>query len=242
MFLTAILTTLVAVTQAATPEVLLEEAKQAYIAGDPDLARELFTGVLALGPSLPAEVRREAMAYLGDLLFSEEGPEASRNVFDSLLDEAPDYTLDAFDHPPEVVAYFESIKAAQAPAPRIVPPLEPWPAMVAVPAGVYYYTVGKPGVALLVGVGQVGGAVGSWVTFARAREMSACLRNEPPDCDGVDASSGRYVRVRTLNWALFALGTSAYLGPLVVETARWGATTSVTLGVGLDGVRLAGSF
>ncbi len=196
----------------------LEIALEAYQAGDPGAARDRLTELLADGPALPPAVRQEALAYLGDILYFEEGSEAARNTFLALLSEAPAYTLDAFRHPPEVCSYFEQVRASLAPAlpdPKPPPPRAPrWPARVLIPGGIMYFENGQTNAGLLVGGLQLAGASVTWATYLRLTRTADGAEGGVDDPDA-------WLTTRRVNWVAGAVGTLAYVTPIVVETVLW---------------------
>ena len=159
----------------------LAQAVQRYLSGDAAGARAELQALLAAGQELDPATRRDALFWLGDLLYAEAGqggPVAARNIFEALLAEAPDYTVDAFAHPPEVVAYFESLRAElsrPAPEPPELPrPAHPWPWQVLIPGGVGYFLDGRPVAGALVGGLQ---AVGLGVSIGTYAELTSTYRS-----------------------------------------------------------------
>ena len=199
----------------ADPRVQLDAAIQLYLQGAPQEAKAQLQSVLARGPALPTDVRADALAYLGDILYSEQGPEASRSVFQALLREAPDYRLDPFAHPAVVCAWLETVRAdlraAALPRPPTVPTRPPFPALALLPGGVHAFAAGRTIEGATLATLQATGLVVSIVTRA---SIDRAFQEKPSDKDAV---------VRTIGWnrASVALGWSAWAIPLAIETVRW---------------------
>jgi hypothetical protein len=238
-----LLATTVQIASAQEPGAMLDDAIATYLGGDPAGARDELRRVLATGPSLPPDIRNRALAYLGDILYSEEGPAAARDVFESLLLEAPDYQMDPFEHPPEVCRYFEELRGAVQP--QKPPPLprdrEKWPALVLVPGGTYYFSKGQPVPGAIFGGLQVGGAAVSFATYLTI--SSAFNTNHAAsDFQNVD-------RLIAVNRVAAGVGWLSYALPIVIETAAWdrrqrtlAVSLSVSPGDGPATVTLAGRF
>ncbi len=194
----------------------LQDATTRYLQGAPAEARVLLQAVLAEGPDLPADVRQEALATLGDILFSEQGPEASRGVFLALLREAPAYRLDPFVHPPAVCAQLELIRADLASAsvpppatPTAPPPPFPWTALL--PGGANAFGSGRRVEGATIALVQAAGLVAS--VWSKAAIETAFVE-QPDDKDSV---------ARTI-WLNRASATAAWLAwgvPLAIETVAW---------------------
>jgi hypothetical protein len=220
----------------------LDAAIQLYLQGAPQQARARLQAVLARGPALPTSVRADALAYLGDILYSEQGPEASRSVFQALLREAPEYRLDPFAHPAVVCGWLETVRAdlraAALPRAPLPPARPPFPALALLPGGVHAFAAGRTVEGATLATLQATGLVVSIVTRA---SIDRAFQEQPDDKEAV---------VRTIGWnrASVALGWSAWALPLAVETVRWqraGVQTpkgSVSATVSPTGVALRGTF
>ncbi len=220
----------------------LDAAIQLYLQGAPQEARAHLQTVLARGPALPTSVRVDALAYLGDILYSEQGPEASRSVFQALLREAPDYRLDPFAHPAVVCAWLETVRAdlraAALPRPPAAPARAPFPTLALLPGGVHAFAAGRTVEGATLATLQATGLVVSIVTRA---SIDRAFQEKPDDKDAV---------VRTIWWnrGSVALGWGAWAIPLAVETVRWQRAGARTATVGLsatvspNGIALRGSF
>jgi hypothetical protein len=223
----------------------LADAIQRYLAGDTPGARDELRALLAEGPTLPPDVRREAMAYLGDLLYAEQGEGAAKPIFESLLAEAPNFPMDPFKHPPEVCGYFEDLREARRvallPVPVPTPEPTPFPLLALAPGGVHWFVDGKPLVGTLVLVAQAGTAAASIVTYAEIQDELKSL----PDGDFPEGGNERRAEFERLVWVNRAASTAfwvAYAAPVIVETTAWGAARQVRLQVGPSSVAVTGTF
>ncbi|MDP2311621.1 MAG: tetratricopeptide repeat protein [Pseudomonadota bacterium] len=226
----------------------LSHAIQQYLAGDAAAARAELQVLLAQGPSLAPEVRREALLWLGDLLYAEGGPDAARNVFESLLGEAPDYPIDRFAHSPEVVAFFEGLRAtvvAKPPPrpPELDPEPTPWPWTVLLPGGVGYFIDKKPLAGAIVGGLQVAGFTVSVATYLELRDSypgdypnPAQFPEEHPE------ALDTFRTLETVNRVSVAAAALAYLVPIPIETGVWAGRRRVTMYVGPTSVAFSGRF
>lgn len=229
-----------------SPEQQLEAAVSDYLEGRPAEARAGLQAVIAVGPELPVAVRRRAMAFLGDILYSEEGPEASRSVFEALLREDPSFRLDPYEHPVEVCRYVASLRPtpsapAQVPVPVVPPPsapapAPPFPALAFVPGGAVYFESGRPGVGVAVAGIQTATVATSVVTFAMLAD--AYGRVQEDDAGDESRFAGLYVANRVSTVAAWA----ALVVPPLLETARWGRLRAVELRATPAGVEARGTF
>lgn len=226
---------------APDPAAALRHAITLYQSGESGDARTELQLLLAQGPTLPAAVRLEALAWLGDILFGEQGIEAARNPFTALLGEDPDFTLDPFAHSPEACAAFEQVKAelrlraaVVAPPPR---PADrpPFPTAILVPGGYYYFHEGKAGIGVLVGGIQLGGLATSVALGVDLLEKRRIDTND-------EAAIRRYKQEWVTNLAIGGVGWVAYLTPLAVESARWRRSGTVSVRVGPGSVGIAATF
>ncbi len=221
----------------------LQAAVQHYLDGDAARARQMLSTLLGFGPDLEVNVRKEALVWLADILYSEEGEKAARNALEALLSEDPDYTLDSFAHPPELSRFFEQMKAERKTVENVPPPpppppkLRPFPLLVFLPGGVYYYVNGQPWVGVTLSTVQVASVAGSAALFVQLSELPAEV--EPTDEDQVNRARG----LRALNWTIATAGWLSLAVPILVESGRWG-TERARLSVGTDGkqILVAGRF
>jgi hypothetical protein len=233
----------------------LGHAVQLYLAGDTEAARASLQAILATGPSLPANVRREALLWLGDLLYADVGADAARNVFESLLAEDPAYPIDRFAHSPEVVALFDSLRpvARPVPAPPELPdfverpdgPAAPWPWKVLLPGGVGYFIDDKPVAGAVVGGIQAVGLGVSIATYVQLREDYPAGKWPEPGQYLEEGGEERVEAFRTtlaINRVSASLAVAAWLLPIPIETGVWAGRRRVTMVVGPNTVTFAGRF
>ncbi len=236
-------------------EARLASAVARYLEGDVAAARTELQALLANGPSLPPEVRSEALAYLGDILYSEQGAEASRSVFEALLREAPDYRLDPYAHPAPVCAWVEQVaRDLQARAVVIVPPVlatSPPPSPprftydVLIPGGFHALRTGKPVLGASLAVVQTASAV---VSIATRASIEAAFATQELRLTGEqDVAQPEAAATERLIWINRAAATAGWLAwgvPVAVEVARWssGGNATASVRVTPGGVSVAGAF
>ena len=211
---------------AATAEI--EAARQLYASGQASAARDLLQAVVARGRELTPELRQRALAFLGDLLFSEDSARAADPYFRALLDENPDYVMDPLEHPPEVSRYVESLRPAPRPAPPIPPPppeaiATPWLSLA--PGGLYYFSRGDIAPGIAVAASQ-----------AALLVTNLALLQQVSDIHGVDTRDPSAVLAyQRLELATNLTAGAFYLSlllPPAVEFSRWGAQTTLTVAPG----------
>lgn len=205
-----------------TPEALLEEAVRRYQFGERDAAQGMFAD-LVLDEAAAIGVRQEARVYLGELLFVAGDKEAARRFFEQVLQQDPTYTVDAFLHPPDVVGFFQYVRAYHtAPpdrepgpslpqAPTLVPP-SPLSAMMG--HGVYHFRHGKPGRGVLY-LGLQGGFL------AVDAALWAGLLTDRSFQEGDEVERTRLNRNRTLTGVMAAGYWSTWLAAAVDANLHW---------------------
>lgn len=210
----------VAVTLTAQAE--FEEAVRRYQFGEGDAAQGMFAA-LALDDEAPASVRQEARLYLGELLYVAGDKEEARRFFEQVLRQDPEYAIDAFIHPPEVVGFFNYVRAYQASppepgaalplpqAPTLVPP-SPFSAMVG--HGVYHFRYGKPGRGVLY-LGLQGGFL------AVDAVLWAGLLSDRSYEEGDEAERTRLNRNRTLTGVMAVGYWGTWLTSAVDANLHW---------------------
>lgn len=228
-----------AVTPPGDARTELDAAIQAFLDGDTADAKTRLQGLLARGPELEAPIRRDALAYLGDILFTEDGAPAARNVLEALLDEDGEYRMDPIKHPPEVCAFFEDLRLSRipvAPPLKIEPPKRrPFPYLALLPGGVYYYTDHKPVTGVVVGGLQLGALVTNVVLYSQIQNHALVPRDDPD----AEAEFNRLVAGADIAAAAAWL---SWIVPATVEVGRWATPTRVQVGVGPGSVVLTGQF
>ncbi len=226
-----------------SPEQRLADALRVYTEGDVATARQELQALLAMGPSLPAAVRRDTLAYLGDIWYSEQGPSAAEPFFRALLDEAPDYVMDPVEHPAEVARYVDSLRPPPRPLDVVViPPLvvkpRPFPWLALVPGGVSYFADGRVGAGLAVAGTQSALLVVNLVLFQEIQAIDGVVRGS----DDVEAWS-RLELATDLTAAAFYISVVV---PPLVEVSQWssaaGAAPRTRVGLTPTGVAVHGTF
>ncbi|MBN1337628.1 MAG: hypothetical protein JXB39_16875 [Deltaproteobacteria bacterium] len=97
-----------------SPRTRLEDALRHHLAGDHEQARVALVDLLNDDRVTDREIRIRARVYLGEVLFVEGNRDASWDAFAALLEDDPRYRLDPYEHPPDVMAFFETVRAARA--------------------------------------------------------------------------------------------------------------------------------
>jgi hypothetical protein len=159
------------------PTERLDAAIEAYLRGDLDLARDAFLALVAdpgLKQSHP-QVRREAQVFLGSLDYNLGDRRAAHRTFLSILLEDPEFELDPFAHPPDLLAFYDSVRVeALAMRPRPVEPVEPRerlnPLLIVVPGGLQLYNDQRRYGLLVLG-GVTAAAATSLVAGIQLRRM-----------------------------------------------------------------------
>jgi len=128
----------------------LEQAVAEYQSGRWDAAQLALT-LLMSDATVSQPVQQEARVYLGEVLYARGDEEGARKIFEQVLSIEPDFQVDPFRHPPEILAQFEIARSSVAPFPRP----EPFRAKFSetfVPGGWFQLRYGRPvtGATLLV--------------------------------------------------------------------------------------------
>lgn len=100
----------------------LREAVAAYQTGRRDVA-QLELNRLIDDPDVDPAVRQEARVYLGEFLFFEGDVPGARRMFEQVVRENPDYVIDPFRHPPEVLTQFNVARSGVVPIEDDDPPV-----------------------------------------------------------------------------------------------------------------------
>jgi hypothetical protein len=135
----------------------LDEAVRRYQFGERDAAQGLLAA-LVIAADVPGDVRQEARVYLGELLFIADDKESASRFFEQVLAAEPDYVIDPFLHPPDVVGFFNYVRAfrepvgpaegtgpALPPGPLVATIVPPAPPSAMVGLGIYQLRQGKTG-------------------------------------------------------------------------------------------------
>ena len=206
----------------ATPEARLDAAVRQYQFGETDAARGQFAA-LVIDDSTPVEVRQEARVYLGEILYIAGERDEARRFFEQALEQDPEYAVDAFRHPPEVVDHFNYVRAFRtvpatpepAPplpaAPTLIPP-SPLSAMLG--HGVYHFRYGRPGRgALYLGL------QGSFL--AAEAVLWGSLLTDRTYREGDEAERQRLTRNRTLTGVAAVGYWGTWVASMLDANAHW---------------------
>ncbi len=98
-----------------------------YRAGDHDKARATLIELLTDETVTDRELRLTARVYLAEVLFVEDRREAALAAFQAILEDDPDYRLDPYEHPPDVIEFFDMVRATLAMGREEPPVVDPEP-------------------------------------------------------------------------------------------------------------------
>ncbi|MCP4804832.1 MAG: hypothetical protein GY913_19590 [Proteobacteria bacterium] len=215
------------------PEQALEHALDAYLRGDLRGARDVLLRVVNDPALEDEEVLQSARAWLGEIYWNMGDREAARSTFRTVLLYDRDYRLDPFQHPPDVVAFYDSVRAeidaASAPEPLARRDL-PAPSAYLWPGGVQLHN-DKPLAAALTTVGvaaSAGGVAGLRVFLVR--------QDQDPNTYGIQVPEARaesLSQVRAGQWAIAAAGMGLWLGTSVGGTVVAARPTLTAVGPGM---------
>lgn len=90
----------------------LDAALEVYLSGDLAGARADIRRLTRLPDFEASERREEALIYLAEIEYYLGEREAAWSTCQRLVQLSPDYRVDPFVHPPELVAFFDSVRAA----------------------------------------------------------------------------------------------------------------------------------
>ena len=234
-------------TQAPTPEdtgpeARLSRAIQAYLSGELEEAREAFLLLVAdkgLEQSHP-QVRREAQVYLGSLDHNLGDRDAARNTYLLILLEDPDFQLDPFAHPPELLAFFDSVRVqAQAMRPIAPPPEAPSkslnPLLLVVPGGLQLHNGQQmTGLTVLGGVAGLGLLTGALRVRLQTMDVDT-------DRDGIQVHTEEdkllaerlKLATQATGWSTLVIWSASFLHGALVSTRSDGTKTVSMVGPNL---------
>ncbi|NOY25503.1 MAG: hypothetical protein GXP62_06475 [Oligoflexia bacterium] len=170
----------------------LENASRSYHAGRRDLAISLLTALVRDDAWDPAMVQ-QARILMGEIFLVQGNEAAARDAFEQVLANAPETTLDPFEHPPDICAFFELVKASGSWRPTPLPPpkpVSPW-----LPLGISQLRQGRPVAGTLIAISQgasCGLSAGLFAWLALNRRYGS------QDVPGFDANGNRLWTVETL--------------------------------------------
>lgn len=187
----------------------LELAVRAYQAGRYEEARTELALLVNDGSIEDRELKQQARVYLGELLYVQGQEDAAFKVFETVLQEEPEYRVDPFRHPPDVCGFFEVVRAstsvlAPPPPPRAL--VRPAPLGVYTGFGIWQRAHGRRGLANVLLTGQLLLGAASVAGFAWIRSDDEYVAGSPDE--------QRLKALRALQWSatagfwgLYAWGT-----------------------------------
>jgi hypothetical protein len=219
-----------------TAEARLDAAVSAYQSGQLDLARERLAALVMDNSVSDLRLRQEARVYLGEVFLGEGKDDDARRVWELVLAEDPDYRVDPFRHPPEVVARFEVVRAYtvridKLPPTAVLPPLRP-PRSVWLGFGAYQLAQGETGKGVLLLTAEAGLGVASLAGFAALARDRTCIAGTT-DCDAL-------YRTRNLQWAATTGMLVVHVTSVALAGRSWQGDAAARLGVGFAPSGLGG--
>lgn len=195
-----------------TPEASLAAAIRLYLDGNAPAAAQALRSLLARGEELPSDLRLDALAYLGDIAYSQEGRPTARNIFTAILVENPDYAMDPYEHPRDVCDYFETLRDEARRTTTVPQPPRGYrgrfPYLALLPGGVHYFANAEPVAGAAVAAVQVAALAANVALYAEFRAL-------PQFEEGDSAALRRYQDLQTAT----NLAGAAFLGSLAVPPA-----------------------
>ncbi len=177
----------------------LQAAKTRYFAGEIEEARRLLVRLrrrLELGEEASAEDAREAMTYLGEVLFKLDDEAGAADAFRFILERDPDTPISPYHHPIGVVNLFGMVRQeviASQRRPVEPEPVEPPevgrpPLWTYAPLGIPQFAQGRPGAGLAFGGLQAAFGVASvalWADLRTRLSRDPDVSKDDPDYDTV---------------------------------------------------------
>jgi len=220
--------------EASDAQQRLDEAVVSYTSGDLEGARNALSDLLNDPALVDPELRLRARIYLGEVLYVEGQRAAAWDAFRAAIREQPDYHLDPYEHPPDIVAFFETVKAATTtlkdrlpdPNPPATTPTTPFPILGVLPFGLYQVTHDQPVRGSLLAFGELATGVGSVALYVSLRNNNDA---------GTDRSAyKRLILQRDLQWACFAGFYGLWFTGVVDAQAHWRKNRTSEVGLLLD--------
>lgn len=223
----------------------LTVALRHYMAGDPEAARTALAEIINDASITDPQVRLQARSYLGEVLFVQNQREAAWDVFRSIVEERPDHRLDPYEHPPDVVDFYETVRAAISAQPTLLPTTDIQPPALddrsfpiggLLPFGVYQLSNEQPirGSLLALGQAATGAAsVGLLASLVSDHSAGSDLQEE-----------ARLQRARGIQWGCTFAFYGLWFTGVVDATVQWRRKreTSVHLQAGPGQVGVAVTF
>ncbi|MBK7756577.1 MAG: hypothetical protein IPI35_09230 [Deltaproteobacteria bacterium] len=223
----------------------VDAAIQLYIQGSPGAARDALMLLLS-EPELAEhrEILAEARVWLGEVQFVLGEHAAAQATFEAALRDDPALRLDPFEHPPEVVTFFDAVRAAQPrpeETPRSSSPAGPSMLVTVAPGGLQLYN-GQT----RLGAAVIGSVAGMGITCLTMR-LWLVSNDDKPGTWGVqvegDEALGQRLRAvktaeNTIGMAALGVWGVAILQGTVRAEAAEAAPTPVSLLVSPSSVGL----
>jgi tetratricopeptide (TPR) repeat protein len=208
----------------------LEQAVTEYQSGRWDAAQLALT-LLISDASVSQAVQQEARIYLGEVLYARGDEEGARKIFEQVLTIDPDFQVDPFRHPPEILAQFEVARSSVAPFPR--------PELVQakfsstfLPLGIYQLRHERPAMGAMFLVTQVGLA---------ATSLTMWISLLPDEERRYDAGSPEEASARTRTTVQLVTGWAAvgsYMWGFLDAQHQWRTERARNVATGLPPVGL----
>lgn len=180
---------------APDPASMLQDAKEAYVLGDPDAARALLLRIVQRARrtlDVPTDVEHEALVYLGEIQYLAGDTRAAEGSFRLVLEANPAYRLSPYEHPMNVIGAFnivrESVEEARAAARDERVPM-PWWGYA--PFGAPQFVQGRPVRGAVYATLQVGFAAGSIATWVVIDDAVAGIDTRPSPANLEEAQAQR---------------------------------------------------
>jgi tetratricopeptide (TPR) repeat protein len=193
-----------------------------YRAGQHDEARATLINMITDEDVEDMELKLEARVYLGEVLLAAGNRTAAYDAFRAILDDDRDYRIDPYEHPPDVVEFFEMARATMAtgsdePPPPPPDPIRPPPTWAPMhwtgltPFGLHQLRQGRYGWFSVLAVGQIGTLAG---TFATGIPLYM-------DSEGYQDEYDKLIAMRSWNWALSGAFAALWITGTVEASVRW---------------------
>jgi hypothetical protein len=179
----------------ADPAAELRAAREAYVLGDREVARDRFVALVQrarVRGDVPAEVRARALVYLGEIQMTSGDRRAADASFRLALAAVPDLRLSPVEHPESVIGAFEVVRSAllaEAERPPERRPPLPWWGYA--PFGVSQFKQGKPVRGALYATLQAGLAAASVAAWLVVDDAVAHVPTNPTHAEEADAIAAR---------------------------------------------------
>lgn len=149
-----------------------ERAVHLYQTGEAEKAALMLATLINDVTLTDIQTRQQAQVYLGEVHYSQENKEEARRLFEAILTTDPDFVMDPFAHPPDVVGFFETIRAYIRPppppmmAPQPIGPIPKTPVSAYLGFGIYQIRHGDRRLGTALAIGQSIFAIVSLASFA----------------------------------------------------------------------------